>query len=103
LVVVTGLFQLAKSVGGIPTEAQEITMHSLPKRIAFARMQTTGKFEGERPVTGANKIFTQLNFIRRENTDAAPPARNGDIPLLRAGSGLDGGIGKENVIHRLAL
>src|ERR1035441_7566687 len=78
-------------------------MQPVPKPVAVARAQATGKFKRKRPVTGAHEVFTQLNFIRRENADAAPPARNGDIPLLGVGSRLDGGIGKEDVIHRFAL
>ena len=78
-------------------------MQPVPKPVAVARAQATGKFQRERPVTGTNEIFAQLNFIRRENADAAPPARNGDIPLLGVGSRLDGGIGKKNVIHSFAL
>ncbi len=34
---------------------------------------------------------------------AAPPARDCHIPLLRIRRRLDGGIGKEDKIHRLAL
>lgn len=78
-------------------------MQMIPKQIAVARAQATCKFQCERPVAGTDEVFAQLNFIRRENSDAAPPARNGDIPLLGIGSRLDGGIGKEDVIHRLAL
>ena len=78
-------------------------MQPVPKLVAVARAQAAGKFQRERPVTGANEIFAQLNFVRRENADAAPPARNGDIPLLGVGSRLDGRIGKKNVIHCFAL
>src|SRR5580692_7283371 len=78
-------------------------MQSLPKRIAVLWTQATGKLQRERPVAGANQIFSQLNFVRREDSDAAPTARNGDIPLLSVGCRLDSGIGKKNVIHRLAL
>lgn len=78
-------------------------MQPVPKLVAIARAQATGKFQRQRPVTGANEIFTQLNFVRGENADAAPTARNGDIPLLGVGGRLDGGIGKKNVIHRFAL
>lgn len=69
----------------------------------IGRAQATGKFQCQRPVAGTRQILTQLLLVRRENADAAPPARNGDIPLLRVGCGLDGGIGEQNVIHRLAL
>ena len=78
-------------------------MKPVPKRIVIGRAQATGKFQCQRPVAGTRQILTQLLLVRRENADAAPPARNGDIPLLRVGCGLDGGIGEQNVIHRLAL
>ena len=98
-----GLFQSAKRVGGALAESQKTAMQPVPKRIAIERAQATGKFQRQRPVAGTRQILAQLLLVRRENADATPPARNGDIPLLRVGCGLDGGIGKENVIHRLAL
>jgi hypothetical protein len=39
----------------------------------------------------------------RENADAAPPARNGHISLLRVRCLLYCGIGKQDVIHGFAL
>jgi hypothetical protein len=98
-----GLFQPAKRIGGALAEPQEAAMQSVPKWIAIEWAQATGKFQRQRSVTGTRQIFPQLLLIRRENADAASPARNGDIPLLGVGCGLDGGIGKQNVIHRLAL
>ncbi len=78
-------------------------MQPVPKRIAIERTQAAGKIQRQWPVAGTDEIFPQLNFIWSENTDAPPATRNGDIPLLRVRCGLDGGIGKENIIHRLAL
>jgi hypothetical protein len=45
----------------------------------------------------------ELLFVGRENLDALPPARDGDIPLLRIRCSAHGGVAKENVIHGLAL
>jgi len=59
-------------------------MQPVPKPVAVARAQARCQFQCQRPVTGANEIFAQLNFIRRENANAAPPARNGDIYLCVA-------------------
>ena len=97
------LFQSAKRIGGMSAKPQKMAMQPVPKWIVIERALATGKFQGQRPVAGARQILTQLLLVRREYADAAPPARNGDIPLLRVGSRFDGGIGKENVINRLAL
>ncbi len=69
-------------------------MQPIPKPIAVTRTKTACEFHRQWSVTGANQIFAQLNFIRRENANAAPTARNGDIPLLGIGRRLDGRIGK---------
>lgn len=99
-----GLFQSAERIGGMLAKPQEAALKPVPKRITIERAQpASGKFERQRPVAGARQVLTQLLLVRRKNANAAPPARNGDIPLLGVGSGLDGGIRKENVIHRLAL
>ena len=51
----------------------------------------------------ANDILAKLLLVRREDADAVPSARNGHIPLLRVRRQLDGRIGEQEVIHRLAL
>ncbi len=78
-------------------------MQPAPKRVVPERAQATGKFQCQWPVAGTRQILVQLLLIRGENADAAPPARNGNMPLLRIRCGLDGGIGEQNAIHRLAL
>ena len=72
--MVTGHFQTAKRVGGPLAEPEEITMQPVPKPVGMARTNTVRQFQCQRPVAGANQVFTQLNFIRRENADAAPTA-----------------------------
>jgi hypothetical protein len=89
-----GLFQPAKRIGGMSAKPQKTAMQPVPKRIVFERAQATGKFQRQRPVAGTRQILAQLLLVGRENADAAPPARDGDIPLLRVRRGLDGGIGK---------
>ena len=49
-------------------------MQPVPKPVGMARTNTVRQFQRQRPVAGANQVLTQLNFIRRENADAAPTA-----------------------------
>ena len=49
-------------------------MQPVPKPVGMARTNTVRQFQCQRPVAGANQVLTQLNFIRRENEDAAPTA-----------------------------
>lgn len=65
--------------------------------------QSGGEFHRQRTMAGASHVLAQLLLVRREDADAASPARNGHIPLLRTRGGLDGGVGEQNVVHRLAL
>ena len=101
--LVTRFFQAAKRVGGPLAEPEQIAMQPVPKSVAVARTKTLRQFQRQWSVAGTNQIFPQLNFVRREYADAAPAARNGDIPLLGIGRGLDGGIGKKDMIHGFAL
>ena len=78
-------------------------MKFVPKLQTGLLMEIPGKFKCQRTVTGTGNIFPELFLVGRENTDAAPSARDGHIPLLRVGRGLYGGIGKQNEIHRFAL
>jgi len=78
----SGLFQTAERIGGMLTEPQKITMQQIPKGVTIELMLATGKFQCQRPVPGTRQIFPQLLFVRCENTNPTPPARNGDIPLL---------------------
>ena len=52
-------------------------------------------------MAGAGDIFAKLLLVRGEDADAAPPARNGHLPLLRVRRWLDGGIREQDVIHGL--
>ena len=98
-----GFFQTAKRVRHLFAKAQKITVQFVPKVQTGLLMEIPGKFKRQRAVTGTGNIFPKLFRVGRENTDAAPSARDGHIPLLRVGRGFDGGIGKQNVIHRFAL
>ena len=69
-----GFFQAAKGVGSPLAESEEITMQPVPKPVGMARTNTVRQFQCQRPVAGANQVLTQLNFIRRENANAAPAA-----------------------------
>ena len=91
------------SFGGSTTEANKITVQPIPKPMLSARDKTGRKFHRQWPMTGARDILTKLLLVRRENADAAPSARNGDIPLLRVRCRLNGRIGEQDVIHRFAL
>jgi hypothetical protein len=82
------------SFGGSTTEANKITLHPIPKQMLSARDKTGRKFHRQWPMTGAGDVFTKLLFVRRENANAAPPARNSHIepheekvsrPVLRGG------------------
>ena len=74
MLVTAGKFQTGKLVGGTLAESEQTAMQPIPKPIAVGRANVGSEFQRQRSVTGANQIFAQLNFIRRENTDAAPPA-----------------------------
>ena len=91
------------SFGGSTTEANKITVQTIPKPMLSARDRAGRKFHRQWPMTGAGDVLTKLLLVRRENANAAPPARNGHIPLLRVRRRLDRRIGKQDVIHRLAL
>jgi hypothetical protein len=70
--MVTCDFQAAKGVGSPLAEPKQITMQPVPKPVGMARTKTMPKFHSQWPVSRANQILTQLNFIRRENADATP-------------------------------
>lgn len=99
----TRQFQPTKRVGSALSKAEKMAVQTIPKADATTRDKTGRQLHRQRPVPGARHIFAQLLFVRREDSDATPPARNGHIPLLRVGRGLYGGIRKQNIIHRLAL
>jgi len=48
----------------------------------MTRTKSLRQFQRQRPVTGTNQVLTQLNFVRRENADAAPTTRDGDISTV---------------------
>ncbi len=103
MVMSPGQFQPANIVGGATTETKQIAVQPVPKQPASGRDKNRRQFHGQRPMTGVGHILAQLLFIWRENADATPSARNGHIPLLRVCRRLDGGIGKQDVIHSFAL
>ena len=72
--MVTCDFQAAKGVGSPLAETEKITMKPVPKPVGMAWTNTVRQFQRQRPVAGTNQVLTQLNFIRRENADAAPTA-----------------------------
>ena len=69
-----GFFQAVKGVGSPLAESEEITMQSVPKPVGMVWTNAVRQFQCQRPVAGANQVFTHLNFIRRENANAAPTA-----------------------------
>ena len=69
------------SFGGSTTEANKITVQAIPKPMLSARDKTGRKFHRQWPMTGARDILTKLLLVRRENTNAAPPAQNVHIFL----------------------
>jgi len=46
----------------------------MPDETAMLPDSAAGKFNRQWPVTRADQIFAELNFVRREDADAAPPA-----------------------------
>ena len=98
-----GSFQPHKVVGGSTTETKQIAVKPIPEANGASRRATGGKFDRQWTMAGARHILAELLLVRRENADAASPARNGHIPLLRVGRSFDGGVGEQNVIHSPAL
>jgi len=58
---------------------------------------------GESMIISPNNVLAKLRFVARENADALPSTGNRHIPLLLVCSRLNSGVGKQDVIHRLAL
>ena len=61
------------------------------------------KIESKLALATARYSVPELFFVRREDLDASPAPRDGDIPLLRIRRRSDRRIGEEHVINRLAL
>src|SRR5438445_2139634 len=74
-------------------------MQPIPNADDTARGKAGCKFHCQWPMAAAGDILAQLLLVRREDADATSPARNGHIPLLRVRRGLDGRIGKQDVIR----
>jgi len=89
MVMMASQFQTTHVVCGSTTETEKITVQPIPKPKASARNKARRKFHRQWPMPGAGDILTKLLFVRREDADAAPPARNGHIPLLRIRRRLD--------------
>ena len=94
---------MAEHIRCPPAKSKQVAMQVSPKHVAMAGHEITRQFQCQWPVTGTGHVFAELLLVRRENADAAPPARDGHIPLLRIRRCFDGGIRKKDVIHRLAL
>jgi hypothetical protein len=58
---------------------------------------------GESTIIGANNILAKLCLVAGENADAPPSTGNRHVPLLSIRGRPDGGVGKQDVIHRFAL
>jgi len=84
-----GFFQTAKCVRHLFAKAQKITVQFVPKVQTGLLMKISGEFKRQGAVPRAGDIFPELFRVGRENADAAPPTRDGHIPLLRVGRGLD--------------
>ena len=67
-----------------------MAVQTIPEEDATTRRKTGREFHRQWPMTGTADSLAKLRFVRRENADATPPARNGHIPLLRVRRGLDG-------------
>lgn len=65
-------------------------MQPIPKLVAATRVKILRQFHRQRPMAGSGQVFPQLLPVWREYMDAAPTARNRDVPLLRIGRGFDG-------------
>jgi hypothetical protein len=98
-----GFFQLHNAIGGPSAEAKQIAMQPIPKMDGATLGGNASQFHGQWAMAGAGDVLAQLLFVRRKDADAAPAARDGHIPLLRACCGFHGRIGKQDVIHGFAL
>lgn len=78
-------------------------MQPIPKTHATPGRKTRCEFQRQWPVAGAAYILAELLLVRCEDANAAPTPRNGHIPLLGICCRLDGRVGEQDVIHRLAL
>lgn len=58
---------------------------------------------GESAIIGTNNILAKLRLVTGEDADAPPSTGNRHIPLLFVRGRLNGRVGKQDVIHRLAL
>jgi len=74
MVTPTRQLETTDVVSGMTTETEKITVQPVPKANATTRDKTGREFQGQRPVTGATDILTQLLLVGREDTDAAPTA-----------------------------
>ena len=95
--------EAAEVVRRVTTETKQVAVKTIPKANSTAGREAGSEFQRQRPVAGASDVLAQLLFVGREDSDAAPPARDGYIPLLRVGRSLDRRVGEQNVIHRPSL
>ena len=103
MTMATREFQSAEAVSRAATEAQQVAMQPIPKADAATRDYTSREFHRQWAMPGARDVLAQLFLVRGEDADSAPSTRDGHIPLLCVGRGLDGGVREQDVIHSLAL
>jgi len=92
MVFALSFFQMAEDVRRALAESKHIAMQVIPKLQATARREILRQFQRQWPVTGTAHVFAELLLVGRENTDAAPPARDCYIPLLCIRRRFDCGI-----------
>lgn len=85
----TRKLEAAEAVRCATTEAQHVTMQTIPKANATTGRETASEFKRQWPVAGARDVLAELLLVRREDADAAPSARDGHVPLLRVRRCLD--------------
>lgn len=95
--------EAAEAVRCATTEAQHVAMQTIPKANATTGRETASEFKRQGPVAGARNVLAELRLVRREDANAASPARNGHIPLLGVCRRLDSRVGEQDVINRLTL
>jgi hypothetical protein len=98
MVTAASQLQQDKVVDGSAAKTKKVAMQPIQKADSSACRETRLKLHRQGTMARARDIFAELHIVRRENTDAAPPARDGHRPLLPVGRSLDGRAGKQDVI-----
>ena len=92
-----GMAQASREFPAAPQAEQNRFAHPALSRGKTDEIEC--KFAVASPRDGVAEFF----LVGGKNFDAFPTARDGHIPLLRVRRGANGGIGKKDVIHGLAL